>query len=353
MNQSNHPFPLLNWVERPAFCVTDGCIAATNQAAEQFQLSVGTPVSTLLGEHLPAYQALTDGCLYLTLTINGIPCGASVQHMDGFDLFLIEQSNEQLRALALAAQHLRVPLSNVMVASDRLFAQLDQLESAVQVDHINQGLYQILRIIGNMSDADKYQASAPISMQTINFTAIADEVMEKAQTMTEGTGVTIAYTGLNEPVLGLANSEQIQRAFYNLLSNAIKFTAAGQTVTVKLGKVNHQLSFIVSNPSAAESSGDLFACYRRTAGLGNSNTGVGLGLTLVKAAATAHGGTLLMDRPDEKHIRFTMTVAIRKEASSGNVHTPMVRIGDYAGGRDMGLLELSEVLEHSHYHKIN
>ncbi len=353
MDQSNHPFALLDWVERPAFCVADGRIAAVNEAASQFQVSTGMSVSPLLGEHAPAYQALTEGCLYLTLTISGIPCSASVQRMDGFDLFLIEQSNEQLRTLALAAQHLRIPLANVMTASDRLFSQFDREETTIQVNQINQGLYQILRIISNMSDAAAYQASAPVRMETVNFTAIANEFIEKARAMTENTGITIEYSGLKEPVLGLANPEQIERAFYNLLSNAIKFTSAGQTIEIKLTKSNHQLSFTICNPGAPKKTGDLFTGYRRTAGLEDSRKGVGLGLTLVRAAAGAHNGTVLIDHPDGTHTRVTMTIAIQKDAASDCVHSPVIRVGDYAGGRDKGLLELSEVLDSSAYYQIN
>ena len=353
MDQSNHPFALLDWIERPAFCVVDGHIAAVNGAASQFQVSTGMPVSPLLGEHAQAYEDLSEGCLYLTLSINNIPCGASVQHMDGFDLFLMDQSDEPLRALALAAQHLRLPLSNVMIASDRLFSQLEQAEDSAQVDHINRGLYQLLRIISNMSDAATYQASGQVTMETVNFTAIADDFAEKARAMTENSGITIEYSGPKEPVLGLANPEQIQRAFYNLLSNAIKFAAAGQTIDIKLVKSSHQLRFIICNPSAPKQSGDLFACYRRTAGIEDSRNGVGLGLTLVRAVASAHGGTVLIDHPEGTYTRVTMTVAIQKADTSNTVRSTVARISDYAGGRDKGLLELSEVLDSSAYKQIN
>ncbi len=353
MDQSNHPFALLDWIERPAFCVSDGHIVAVNGAASQFQLNAGMPVTPLLGNHAQAYEDLSQGCLYLTLSVNGIPCGASVQHMDGFDLFLLDQSDESLRALALAAQHLRLPLSNVMIASDRLFSQLEQTECSAQAEHINRGLYQLLRIISNMSDAGNYQASGQVVMETVNFTAIADEFVEKARTMTESTGITIQYTGLNEPVLGLANPEQLQRAFYNLLSNAIKFTTTGEVIDIKLVKCNHQLRFIICNPSAPKQSGDLFACYRRTAGIEDSRNGLGLGLTLVRAVASAHRGTVLIDHPEGTHTRVTMTVAIQKPDSSNTVRSTTNRVSDYAGGRDKGLLELSEVLKPSAYHKIN
>lgn len=352
MEQPNHPFTLLNWIERPAFCVADGQIVAVNAAAEQYQLSAGMSVTQLLGTHESAYQAMQEGALYLTLNIGNVPCNASVQRMDGFDLFLIEQSNEQLLALALAAQHLRIPLATVMTASDRLFAQLDGKESAVQANQINQGLYQILRIISNMSDAAVYQSAAQIPMEMVNFTAVTEEFVEKARTMTENTGISIQYSGPQSPVLGLANPEQLERAYYNLLSNALKFISAGDTIEIKLVSSGGQLSFIIRNPGLAQKTGELFAAYRRTPGIEDSCKGVGLGLTLVRAVATAHGGTLLVDYPDGTDTRVIMTIALKKDADT-TVRSPVLRIGDYAGGRDKGLLELSEVLKSQAYENIN
>ncbi|MBQ4641208.1 MAG: HAMP domain-containing histidine kinase [Oscillospiraceae bacterium] len=352
MEQSNNPFTLLNWVERPAFCVTDGHIAAVNKAAAQYQLSVGMPVSQLLGESEAAYQALSQGSLYLTLTVCGVPCNASVQHMDGFDLFLIEQSNEQLLVLSLAAQHLRIPLSAVMTASDRLFTQFEGEEYNIQADQINQGLYQIQRIISNMSDAATYQASVQPPMEMVNFTAFTEEFVQKASAITEDLGIAIKYSGPQNPVLGLANPEQIERAYYNLLSNAIKFTSADQTVEIKLVCSDSQLNFIIRNPGLTETAGNLFSAYRRTPGIEESCKGVGLGLTLVRSTATAHGGTLLVDHPDGTDTRVTMTIALTKETDA-TLRSPVLRIGDYAGGRDKGLLELSEVLKSKAYRNIN
>ncbi len=352
MEQPNNPFALLNWVERPAFCVTDGHIAAVNGAAAQYQLSVGMPVSQLLGEHISAYEALKEGCLYLTLTVCDIPCNASIRRMDGFDLFLMEESSEQLSALALAAQHLRIPLTTVMTASDRLFAQIGDEKPSLQTNQINQGLYQILRIISNMSDAAAYQAAVQTPMEMVNFTAIADEFAEKAIALTADSGITIRFSGLQQPVIGLANLEQIERALYNLLSNAVKFTSSGDAIEIKLVCGDNQLSFIIRNPGLADDTGDLFAAYRRTPGIDNNRKGVGLGLTLVRAIATAHGGTLLVDHPNGTDTRAIMTIALKKEADS-TVRSPILRIGDYTGGRDKGLLELSEVLKAKAYNGIN
>ena len=69
-------------------------------------------------------------------------------------------------------------------------------------------------------------------------------------------------------------------------------------------------------------------------------------MTLVRSAASIHGGTVLLEQTTGT--RVAMTIAIRKEVP-GSLRSPKLRIGDYAGGRDLGLLEFSEVLPTSAY----
>ena len=69
-------------------------------------------------------------------------------------------------------------------------------------------------------------------------------------------------------------------------------------------------------------------------------------MTLVRTVASDHGGTVLLEQSNGTKV--AMTMAIRKEVP-GTLRSPKLRIGDYAGGRDLGLLEFSETLPASAY----
>ena len=70
-------------------------------------------------------------------------------------------------------------------------------------------------------------------------------------------------------------------------------------------------------------------------------------MVLVRAVATLHGGTVLIDRSKEGGTRITMTLQQRSRTES-KVRSPLMRI-DYAGERDHGLQELADVLPSSLY----
>jgi len=65
-------------------------------------------------------------------------------------------------------------------------------------------------------------------------------------------------------------------------------------------------------------------------------------MVLIRNAAAAHGGTVLIDQPEGSGTRVTMTLAVRQNTGT-QLRSPVLRV-DYAGERDHCLLELSETL---------
>lgn len=357
MESNTHLFPWLEMIDRPAFCVKEGIVLSANSAAEHRMLQAGMDVWEIVTQNRSAYESFHSGSLYLTVTAGSLSYNACVTRTKDCDIFIIQQTEEdaQLQALALAAQQLRIPLSNMMTATDSLFAKLDQTDAQTQqqASQMNRSLFQILRIITNMSDANQYKNATLDRKQTVNFTALFDEIIEKIQATTESSRKKLSYTGLNVAVMGLANDEKIGRAIYNLLSNALKFSPEGTTVDAKLTKNGNTLTFTVCNTNLEPIEDSTFwNRYRREPSIQDERFGLGLGMSLISSVACSHGGTVLVDHPTASETRVTMTIAVVNN-NSDLVRSPMFRIGDYAGGRDIGLLELAEVLPADAYLKTN
>lgn len=357
METTKHPFPWLELMDHPAFCVKDGIVVAANSAAQHRMLRVGMDVREIVTEHRDVYESFTGGCLYLTVTVGDFPCNARVTRTAECDIFLLHQDadDDQLQALALAAQQLRVPLANVMTATDRLLENLDCNTDLVphQANQINHNLFQLLRIISNMSDASSYKRSPFAGMQTVNLTAVIGEIVEKAQAISADAGLSIVYTQPDNHIFGLASEEKLGRAIYNLLSNALKFSPRDSTIDVKLTKNGNLLSFTVCNRHLdTPNEQGFWNQYRREPSIEDSRFGLGLGMTLVSAVASAHGGTVLVNHPTPEETRVVMTILINTDNTNA-IRSPAFRIGDYAGGRDKGLLELAEILPADSYKNIN
>lgn len=351
MEVQNHIAAMLHLLPQPAFLVENGTLSHMNQAAAGYFLQVGQPVAPLILHGSEEYANFTDGCLYLTLTLEGQSMGASVSKLENAHLFVLEQQLEvpQLQALALAAMELREPLSGILTLADQMLPGLDKENEALQLQaaQINRRLYQMLRIIGNMSDAAQYAKSEQKLTYHVEICNFLREILEKATALAEQAGIHLAYELPSEPIFTLASEEKLERAIYNLLSNAMKFAPTGSTVQAKLSRKGMRLYFSVTNrQDGSELPGNLFARYLRQPGLEDPRSGVGLGMVLVRTVAALHGGAVLADQVDDC-IRITLSMQIRQSKDTG-VRSPVLRI-DYAGERDHGLIELSDVLPAAAY----
>lgn len=356
MEQSQITNPILDLIDRPAFCVKDGVVTQANLAARQKQIAVGTQISALLRNDLQAYNEMGNGCLAVTVHCGSDEYLTSVTHTDEYDVFRIEQDlvSPELKALSVAAQHIRVPLATAMTVCDEIFTQMDECPNS-QAAQLNRALFQMHRLICNISDTARYSEIPPIQMQTVNLTAVFDEVFEKATAILQSTGVRVQYTGLDTPVYCLADSEKLSRAVYNILSNAVKFAPTGSKIEAKLVRNGNMLHFTVQDEGPGiprEIMANVFSRFLRQPMIEDGRNGIGLGIPLIHAVATMHGGTVLIDHPDGHGTRFTMTLQIRNSDFT-TLRTPVLPVGDYAGGRDIALLELSEVLPTEAYQNIN
>ncbi len=351
MEQSNTTQLILSMMDQPAFSVKDGHVLYVNSAASRLSVSTGTPVATLLKTGEEEYAALQEGCLQLQLLVQGRCICASVVNIGHESVFVLDQEEyaHALQALALAAKDLREPLSSLIIAADHLHQQQkDNPKSQDSAALFNRSLHQILRRIGNMSDAADFASTG--RMEMTDASALLHELLEKASVLCAQSGVTLKLNNLQQPLVMLMDREKIERAVYNIVSNAIKHTPEGGTLEVSATRHSNKLHLSFTDSGKGISGtmlGSIYSQYLRQPTLEDSSHGIGLGMVIVRAAALAHEGTVLIEQLPTG-TRLTMTLTIRQNA--GRFRTPIMG-ADYAGGRDHGLLELADILPVSLYDK--
>lgn len=355
MEQLENFTGILNLITRPAFCVKDGIIAGINQSAKSRLIQEGTPVHDWICSGWEDYCNFKSGCLYLNLCMDGQNLGSSVTKQNEYDIFVLEQDADQaeLQAMALAAQELREPLSSIMTVADRLFPMINNNGSnQEQVARINRGLYQILRTVSNMSDAARYHLEPESIMEVREITAILEELFQNAAALISQTGTRLVFRNLSNEIYMLVDVEKLERAVYNILSNAIKFTPTGSTIEAALRQQGTKLYLTIQDSGCGIDPAVrsvVHSRYLRQPGLEDGRFGIGLGMVLIRAAATAHGGTVLIDHPAECGARITMSMEIRQE-TAGTVRSPLLKV-DYAGERNHALIELADTLPAALYKK--
>lgn len=350
MEEMKDALSLLDLNPRPAFCVKDGIIIKTNSPAAVHMIRAQTPIADLLDTGAEEYAALSSGCLYLSLNVSGQILGASVTRIKDFDIFCVEQDedNIELRTMARVSQEMRKPLGDVIAIAAKIFpvCQKDEDPQTRQLAaHLNQGIFQILRTINNMSDANRYTTDPFDRMEYTNICAVLDEIFEKAAAHMEHIGVNLQYTGFPEQVDTMVSREKLEHAVFNIICNCVEHASESKTIHARLTRRNNKLYLSVQdsgNGIPQDLRGSIYSMYTQEPGIRDGRMGLGLGMVLIRAAATAHGGTVLVDHPNGIGTRVTVSFSIASN-SVPEVHTPRIGV-DYTGGRDSMLLDLANIL---------
>lgn len=354
MDSINAAQGYLEFASCPAFSVQNGFVIYTNSAAQSLTIFPGTPVESLLLVGKEEYASTESGCLSLTLSISGQPFGASVIKMSGQDVFLLDPQEQDpaQQALALASMSLRGPLSLIMDNAKALQEAPGTMtaEEKARLRKLAKGAYQLLLQVSNMSQAASY-ASDPAPSLLVNMESLFREVVEKTATLLEKQGIRVLYNGLGKPALAPGDSHKLERALYNLIVNAAKSLDGSGSIEVTLSQGNGKLYLTVEDDGRGipdEVLPSLFYRYQRPPALESGPPSIGLGLSLARSVAMAHGGTILVQRRQPKGTRVTMTLAQPKQSRDTVLRSAALRVDPF-GGYDQALVELSQILPDALY----
>ena len=340
MDQIKDYLKVLELISEPAFTVQDGKVQLCNRAATACLVEPGTDILSLLATGQEEYAQLTDGCLSLRLKLHGKACGATVSRLQGRDLFRLEQEEvpAEIKAMALMSAQLRYPVSTLSVLAST------QLSDSPAAPSFRQELSRILRLLNNATNTDHYLAKPVSVLEVRDVCAILREILEEADTLLSHVPLLLDADLPTQKIFAPVDEHGLRQAMYNLLSNAAKFSPAGSTIKVQATASRTLLRISVTDQGegvpVAQQAG-LFNRFSRQPGIEEGRQNLGLGMALVKAAASAHGGTVLVDTPEGKGTRVTMTLSVKSPARDLlRAPNPMQIIRS----PDEGLIMLSDVL---------
>ncbi|NJX17059.1 sensor histidine kinase, partial [Tamlana crocina] len=116
-----------------------------------------------------------------------------------------------------------------------------------------------------------------------------------------------------EPITGVFDVAMIRRVLENIVSNAVKYGDRGAPITIKAE--NNPENVVISihnegNPIPEHKQKEIFKFLNTSNGTGPKKLkSWGMGLTLVKAVAEAHGGYLTLQSNKETGTVFKLVIA--------------------------------------------
>ena len=211
---------------------------------------------------------------------------------------LIEQLQQhretQLRFLAGIAHDLRTPLNAMKLSTALMDGDNLEAEQRETLQTIDRQISQLDRQVGDLLDTTRIesgQLELRMTQQDMR------QVVENAAKVFRGMSSrhTIRVTTPSQPVVYPCDGTRISQVLNNLLSNAIKYSPSGGEVDVSLAVSDSGIELTVEDQGigiSADDIGHVFEPFRRTAATREAIPGVGLGLSVARRIAEAHGGSI-------------------------------------------------------------
>lgn len=353
----------LDLLEQPVFLVREETIVFCNRAA----VSLGIEVQSLpeiLGPAMELYREYDgSGFASLPVRLEGRERTATVCREEAGDLFLVSAlpaaEGLSLESLSVLSQSLRQPLTSAFTVASTLFPLLEEEENPViqrQTAQMNQSLYQLLRLAGNLTDMSRLLADEmPMFEERTELGIFLEHLAKKIEPLCVTAGFVFRYLRPAGQVWCSSDQQKVERAILNLISNAMKFTPAGGTITLKLEATAACARIRVTDTGEGMPPEILATAFERFAhrsAVGDARWGMGLGLPFVRQVARLHEGTLILESRPLGGTSATMTLSLRRRQDPKQLRSPQPGY-DYAGGFQHCLVELADVLPRKVYDSVN
>ncbi len=240
----------------------------------------------------------------------------------------LQQAGERRRALTADIAHeLRTPLAvqraHLEALQDGIYEL--SLENLIPIEEQNYTLTRLVEDLRTLALADAGQLT--LERTPTDFSAFIKRLISRFDPQAAAQGVELFLSPVGEPVIIGIDPQRVEQILNNLLSNALRFTSKGGKISVQCSVSSGQFSEIDrliagnrllvtvkdSGPGIPEES--LPHIFERFYKADQSRTPVeggstGLGLSIARKLAQAHGGDITAANHLEGGAVFTLIIPI-------------------------------------------
>ncbi len=213
---------------------------------------------------------------------------------------------DELRAnfVAIASHELRTPSTAVYGVLKTLFERDAELDEGLRTELLRVGVEQgerLTRLLEELLDLSRLDTrGVSVRPRPLVLASVLGEIVSEA--LPTGTSIRVHVP---EDLVVVADRLVLDRVISNLLGNALRYGAEPITLTAQTGNAELQITVEDNGKGVAEEiRHSLFERFARTE---SANVGSGLGLSIARNYARAHGGDLVHE-PGATGARFTLTI---------------------------------------------
>ncbi|NVK41599.1 MAG: HAMP domain-containing histidine kinase [Oceanospirillaceae bacterium] len=214
------------------------------------------------------------------------------------------------------AHDLRTPLARLRLNLEQQLIATDPALTPAQARALGDSIEEcsrieaILRALLEIAEAE--YGLTRLQYSRVDAARLVHEVAELYQFVAEEAGVSL-HTAAKEGIELEADENRLRQALANLVDNAVKYTPRGGEVRLEAESRNGELLLSVADTGVGIDPSDRPHIYERLfrGDRSRGSSGLGLGLSLVRAVVEAHGGRITETSAPEQGSRFEIRLPQR------------------------------------------
>lgn len=255
-------------------------------------------------------QPTSQGLRHAVISSAAPADGIQVQVLrDETELEAVRRTRDTV--LANISHEFRTPLAAQLASIELLREGLGSMQPEAQrelVLSLERGTQRLTRLIDNLLESVRIESGQlTIRRQEVQLHEVMQAARELIAPLLEQRGQALDLALPDELPSVRGDRQRLIQVMVNLLANASKFGPPDSTVRVGARSLTAGgLSFWVEDEGPGPAAGDgnvLFEQFRRSAGDDPEESGLGLGLYIVRSIVERHGGRVGLTRVDDRRTR--------------------------------------------------
>ncbi|MCA9809123.1 MAG: HAMP domain-containing histidine kinase [Chrysiogenetes bacterium] len=232
---------------------------------------------------------------------------------------LLRNAETKDRFVATVSHELRTPLTSILGSLRLMQMKHDRGESEDDAEILSiaaRGTDRLVRLVGDLLDIRTLESGhLTRALVPTDLVALTRQVRDELRPLAQSCGVEVELTVVPGAEGNyLADPDRLMQVLWNLLDNAIKYSPEGGRVGVALYALPRggvALRVEDQGPGIPPGAGEeIFEPFYRAGEL-STNPGSGLGLSIVKTIAEAHGGRVRAENRPEGGARFVVELPLK------------------------------------------
>jgi signal transduction histidine kinase len=205
------------------------------------------------------------------------------------------RKNEFLATLAHELRNPLAPIASMIEVMKRAEGDASTVRRAR--DTIERQVRQLVRLVDDLMELNRITHNRlELRWSEVDLASIIQHALESSRPLAEASRHTVKVSLGSEPIHLRADPVRLAQVFGNLLNNACKYTPPEGTIWVDARRVGKEVVVSIRDTGigiAQDKLDEIFEMFTQLApSPSTTQSGLGIGLTLVKQLVIMHGGTI-------------------------------------------------------------